>query len=103
MQICTNHWTGRIIRLIEDPRKLGRWTGQTYRLKGDRSLTVITAYRPCRYSTTNLLKATQTVHRQQVTILESEGFIDPYPRKIFITNLIKMIKTKKKIQATHAS
>jgi hypothetical protein len=96
VQICKNHWTGRIIRQIDDPRTLRRWTGQTFWLKGDRLITVITGYRPCRYSTTHLLKAYQTVHRQQTTILESEGFKHPDPRKIFITDLIKAIKDEEK-------
>jgi hypothetical protein len=53
IQICTNHWTGRIVSRIDDPKEMGRWTGQKYRLKSDRYLTVITAYRPCRYSKSN--------------------------------------------------
>ena len=43
IQLCCNHWTGRIMRSINDPRKMGRWTGHQYRLKENKSLTVITA------------------------------------------------------------
>jgi hypothetical protein len=81
IHICTNLWTGGIIQLIEDERKMGRWTGQKYRLKGERSLTIITAYRPCRYSNNQLLKALQTVHLQQKTMLQKQGIKDPDPRK----------------------
>ena len=27
IQTCVNHWTGRILKVISDPRKLGRWSG----------------------------------------------------------------------------
>jgi hypothetical protein len=75
---------------------MGRWTGQRYRLKGGRFLTVITAYRPCRYSKSHLLKATQTVHYQQTSLLEAHGYIDPDPRKICIDDLIKLVKLQEK-------
>jgi hypothetical protein len=28
LQLCTGHWTSRIIGMINDPRRLGRWTYQ---------------------------------------------------------------------------
>jgi hypothetical protein len=33
LQICTSHWTGRIIATITDQKSLGRWVGHSYRLK----------------------------------------------------------------------
>jgi hypothetical protein len=96
VHICTSHWTGQIVKRIDDQRNMGRWTGQKYRLKENRYLTVITAYRPCRYSKTHLLKATQTVHHQQTTLLEKQGFVDPDPRKIFIDDLIALVKEQER-------
>jgi hypothetical protein len=81
IQICTNHWSGRVVNRIDDPKKMGRWTRQRFRMKGGRFLTVISAYRPCQYSKSHLLKATQTVHYQQTSLLEAQGYIDPDPRK----------------------
>jgi hypothetical protein len=75
---------------------MGRWTGHKYRLNGERFLTVITAYRPCRYSKSHLLKATQTVHYQQTSLLEEQGFANPDPRKIFIDDLIALVKLQEK-------
>jgi hypothetical protein len=92
IHICTNHWTGTIIQKIDDDRNMGRWTGQKYRLKGDRYLTIITAYRPCRYSSSHFQKATQTVHSQQATMLKDQGLEEPDPRKIFIDDMIKLVK-----------
>jgi hypothetical protein len=77
---------------------MGRLTGQKYRLKGERSLTVITAYRLCRYSDTCTRKAIQTVYRQQKTMLEAQGVKDPDPRKIFIDDLIELIKQQELLQ-----
>jgi hypothetical protein len=62
IHFCTNHWAGRIRERIDYPRRMGRWTGKKYRFKGERSLTIITVYHPCRYSHTRIQKATQTVH-----------------------------------------
>jgi ribosomal protein S18 len=71
---------------------MGHWTGQKYRLKGHKSLTIIAAYRPCRYSPSQSRQATQTVHSQQTTMLKDQGLEDPDPRKIFIDDIIKLIK-----------
>jgi hypothetical protein len=48
IQSCTGYWTSRLITSIHDPRRMGRWSGQKFRLEGDRTLTIITAYRPCK-------------------------------------------------------
>jgi hypothetical protein len=40
--------------------------------------------------------ASQTIHFQQTTILKSKGYDDPDPRKIFIDDVIKVIKEQEK-------
>jgi hypothetical protein len=47
LQLCTDHCTSRMIRTLQNPRKMGRWTGQQFRLKDGKTLSVITAYQPC--------------------------------------------------------
>jgi hypothetical protein len=46
LQICTDHWTARIIETIHNPCRMGRWVGLRYRLKEGKTLSIITAYRP---------------------------------------------------------
>jgi hypothetical protein len=52
LQICVNHWTGRILEHPYDPKHLGRWTGHKFRLQGNKTLSVITGYQPCVYHET---------------------------------------------------
>jgi hypothetical protein len=44
LQLCTDHWTSRLLGTIKDPRGMSRWTGQKFRLREEKTLTVITAY-----------------------------------------------------------
>ena len=92
MQTCTTHWTSRILSSINDHRKMGRWVGQSYRLKGDQSLIVITAYRSCLKNATNNKSTSIASYRQQVVMLMEEGIEDPDPRKIFIEDMINLIQ-----------
>jgi hypothetical protein len=52
-------------------------------------------------SKSHLLKVTQTVHYQQTSLLEAQGVVDPDPRKIFIDDLIDLVKTQEKGSAEH--
>ena len=36
IQTCVNHWTGRIIKVTSDPRKLGQWSGHQFRLQDEK-------------------------------------------------------------------
>lgn len=44
-QIVKGDWSGRIVEYIHDFRNMGRWCGIKIRLKGERHLYLITAYR----------------------------------------------------------
>ena len=89
-QIVTGNWSGRVIEFIHDFRNMGRWCGVKLRLKGDRHLYLITAYRVCQQSSAHI--GPETAYRQQELMLALEGFVSPDPRKQFILDLMKCIK-----------
>jgi hypothetical protein len=92
LQSCTGHWKSRCIATIQDFRNMGRWVGQKFQLKNKKTLTVITAYRPCKQSN-NIHKVTSsTTYRQQIIILTEDGVINPDPRKVFIEDMISLIQ-----------
>jgi hypothetical protein len=91
LQSCTGYWSSRIIEQINDPRKMGRWSGHTFRLKANKTLSVITAYRPCKKNNTNNKSTSMATHRQQTVMLTEEGYSNPDPRKIFIQDITKTI------------
>jgi hypothetical protein len=92
LQLCTGHWTSRIIETISDPRRLGRWTGQKFRLRDGKTLSIITAYRPCQQSVTDANQPSITVTYQQKVILTKDKWKEEDPRQLFITDIIKTIK-----------
>jgi hypothetical protein len=92
LQWCTDHWTSRMIRTIQDPRKMGRWTGQQFRLKDGKTLSVITAYRPCQQSISDENKQTTTVTFQQKLLFTKDQWKDIDIRQTFITDMIKEIQ-----------
>jgi hypothetical protein len=93
IQICHSHWAGRIRQPITEKKQMGSWTGQTYRLKENRSLTVITAYCPCAQNYTSIAKLTiLTVNKQQICMqLDDTGAII-IPRNMFMDDLVDLIK-----------
>jgi ribonuclease HI len=93
LQSCTGHWKSRCISTIHDLRNMGRWTGQIFQLKNNKTLTVITAYRPCKQSNNINNKTSSTTYRQQTIMLTEEGFINPDPRKFFIDDIIIMLQS----------
>jgi exonuclease III len=92
LQLCTGHWTSRIIEEIKDPRKLGRWMGQKFRLREGKTLSVITAYRPCQQSVSDANQPSITVTYQQKLLLRTTKWQDADPRQLFISDIIKLIK-----------
>jgi hypothetical protein len=92
IQSCTGYWTSRLISTIHDPRKMGRWTGQKFRLKANRTLTIITAYRSCKKNNTNNKSTSISTYRQQSVMLTEDGYETPDPRKVFIQDIITLIK-----------
>lgn len=89
-QVINGDWTGRIVEYIHDPRQLGRWCGVKIRLKHGRHLYIITAYRVCAQSTTQI--GVETAYNQQYHLLSMEGIDHPDPRKVFIEDLTECIK-----------
>jgi hypothetical protein len=87
MQMCTDHWTARIINEIKDPRRMGRWTGHQYRLRDSKTLTVITAYRPCHQSQADNSKACITSSYQQQLLYRKEKGKKIDPRQLFMADL----------------
>jgi hypothetical protein len=91
VQLCTKHSTGRIMQHLHDPRLLGRWSGHKFRLKGTKTLLIITGYRPCKESNSSEDSSSQTVHRQQSILLQRDGSNEINPRKAFIKDIIKLL------------
>lgn len=89
-QIINGDWTGRIVEQINDSRRMGRWSGYKLRLKHDRFLVIISAYRVCAQTKTST--GVETAYRQQDFMLSNEGMANPDPRKQFIIDLIQCIK-----------
>jgi hypothetical protein len=89
--MCTHHWTSRVIQRIDDPRLMGRWTGFQYRLKEEKNLTIISAYRVCKQSTLAINNSIQTAHKQQKLMLINTKAECTDPRKVFIRDMIATI------------
>jgi exonuclease III len=89
MQICTDHWTARIIMDIKDPMRMGRWAGHQYRLREGKTLTVTTAYRPFQQSPS---EACTTSNYQQRLLYRKEMGKKVDPRTLFMADLTAAIK-----------
>lgn len=86
-QIVRGDWTGRIVKYIHDFRKMGRWCG---RLKHDRHLYVICAYRVCDQSLNQV--GAETAYGQQHYMMALDNIQNTNPRKLFIDDLKQAIK-----------
>jgi hypothetical protein len=89
--VTAGKWTSRIETTIKDLFNMGRWSGNTYRLSGNRRLHVITAYRPC---ATRIGPSTSmsTAHQHTVKI-HQRGLTNTTPRKQFIIDFINQFST----------
>ena len=76
----------RVIKQGKDLTGMGRWTWTMYNGKGNRSLRIITAYRPVK-NTTGL----RSVYSQQKWYYQSRGQ-DPCPRSTFLEDLCAEVK-----------
>jgi hypothetical protein len=92
LQLCNGHWMSRIIKTIKDPRRMGRWTGHKYRLRDGKTLSVITAYRPCQQSITDATQPSVTVTYQQKLLYTKDKWKYIDPRKIFIQDMIELVQ-----------
>jgi hypothetical protein len=96
LQLCTDHWIGRITSQIKDPRRIGRWTGHKFRIRDGKSLSVITAYRPCSQSSHESTLGITTVTNQQKLLYRRDKWEDIDPRQQFMHDLIEEIKDMEK-------
>jgi hypothetical protein len=84
-QIVNGDWTGSITQNLQDPSGLGRWCGTKLRLKHDRSLYFISAYRVCNQCISQV--GIEMAFGQQHYILSMEGFTNPKP----VASLLKIL------------
>ena len=66
-----------------DPRELGRWTWHWYKGTNNKSLRIITAYRPCQ----KLEASTQSVFTQQCKFFNQNNLMHLHPRQCILDNL----------------
>ena len=88
-------WTGRISELLHDPGMMGRWTGNKYRLQGNRSIYVLLAYRPCPSPPHAVLPQSNSTFSQQYFKMRGLGILEPNPRLQFVEGLITYIQDLK--------
>jgi hypothetical protein len=81
--------------LLHDKHEMGRWTGQKFRLKEDRFLFVITAYRPCKRNRSD--DSPNTSYQQQYVQLREMGNANPNPRQSFINDMIEHVQQDWKV------
>jgi hypothetical protein len=91
LQIRTDHWTARIIETYHDPRRMGRWTGQRYRLRDGKTLSIITAYRPCSQLSSDISKASITTGHQQKLLYWKDNKKDIDPQQLFMSDITELI------------
>jgi hypothetical protein len=89
-QVVEGNWTGRVIEYLHDFRNMGRWCGVKLRMKNNRTLYYITAYRVCNQNSNTI--GVETAYNQQRFMLSQLGFDNPDPRKHFIDDLTSAIK-----------
>lgn len=88
-QIVGGDWTGRMVGRIQDTRGLRRWCGSKIRLKHDRHLFIICAYRVCDQTLSQV--GVVTAYAQQHYLLSIDGITNPKPQRQFIEDLIAII------------
>jgi hypothetical protein len=80
---------------------MDRWTGQKFQLKNHKTLTVTTAYRPCKHNNIIQKSTSSNTYRQQLIMLTEEGYTNPEPRKIFIEDMITIMHELMKESNNH--
>lgn len=85
-------WGGRLQTMLQDPQKMGRWSGHLYKVHSGHRLAVITAYRVCKQTPTDGVYS--SYKQQQLSLRARTG---PHqvvcPRHAFITDLIEYINS----------
>jgi hypothetical protein len=80
-------WTGRITSRINDESGQGRWSGFKIQGRQQKTLIILSAYRPTRSND----NSDRTCHSQQWRIMRSQNIENPNPRNQFIDDLTKQI------------
>ena len=75
LQVTTGPAVGRVQATVADP--MGRWAAQTFRCKGNKKLTIVTAYQVCQASWSLLGKATAAAQQIGALRLRREDNLDP--------------------------
>jgi len=75
--------------MYDDPKGMGRWSALALRGKANKTLLFVMAYRVCNQS---VMLGSQKAYTQQYTQLIQNGYENPDPREIFVTDLIKQIQ-----------
>jgi hypothetical protein len=83
-----NQWAGRNIERIADKEGLGRWSGFKLRGKANKTIIILSAYRP----TPSNDMGDRTAYSQQWRVLLERNEKNPDPRAKFITDLKTLIK-----------
>jgi hypothetical protein len=63
--MCNESWKSRIVEIIHDKRQWGRYVGYTFRLKQNKTLTVLSAYRVVNRLGTSLGHKTSVRHQRE--------------------------------------
>ena len=74
---------------LMDPSGLGRWSGQTFRGKDGKSLSIITAYRVCKGTITST--SVGSSFNREYEHHRTQGITSPRPRQIILNDLQQLI------------
>jgi hypothetical protein len=85
--LLLNHNTGYCVEKIQDKDGLGRWSGFKLKGKNNKTIIILSAYRP----TKSRDLGDNTCYSQQWRLLRSKHQREPRPREVFVTDLIKLI------------
>ena len=89
-QVIAGDWTGRIVSYVHDSCQMRRWCGVKLRLKHNRNILIICAYRVCNQSLTQV--GPETAYSQQKLMLTLDALPHTNPRDQFNDNFINSIK-----------
>ena len=65
----TDHWASRLVEEFHDPHQMGRWCGQKLRTNNNSTITIITAFCPCRHQSNNS-STSKATSSQQIAMLK---------------------------------
>eukprot|EP00957_Ditylum_brightwellii_P193842 14760753-Ditylum_brightwellii.AAC.1 len=89
--IIQGNLTARVVEQDSDP--YGQWVLTKFAARNGKFITVIAAYQPCKVTK----KQGVTMYHQQVALLKQDGH-DICPCRAFILNLIKLLRSRRKME-----